>query len=403
MTYKHVKFQDSETMRSLVKIAHQKGMIAPESSVEKALKSASAKPALDLSVTDSVQENLLKLCAGLRAAGLTTYANKIEGHIATIKFAETAALYDVSGETGEDLMDEAHPEGAVEVADADDGHGVVDTKPSAHQKLLDIVTKAQVINSLKLALAEGLPPAGPPTATPEDMARANILQAATELKNVITNILNKEPDISEIIYFAETNHYTSWSTGASISLSSAESHLESFLETLDKAVASINKKTIASNIKPFSDLIASLVKLINKIDAIPRDHKNAYIARVQAVSGNVSHALEALTGSNNSLKATVPTADQMGSEPLTNLTTKIADLKNRMSELNLIITNQNEFTKEEKDKGLAWLSGLSAQVDEKKKSLDSLPPGDHAKVISLISGQIDQMVKSFEAFNKIWG
>lgn len=160
MTYKHINFQDSETMRSLVKVAHEKGMIKEDSDVLKALsKAVKSAKALDLAATTDVKENLLKLCAGLRTKGFAAYANKIEDRIAQLKIAETH-MYNVHDETGEDLLEFAHPEGSPEVAPAENDEGTLEDLIEQHKKVKEIaeksastkMTKAEAILAVKLVL-----------------------------------------------------------------------------------------------------------------------------------------------------------------------------------------------------------------------------------------------------------
>lgn len=160
MTYKHIKFQDSETMRSLVKVAYDKGLLKEESGIDKIVKKASKNPALDLSASENVQESLLKLCAGLRAKGFAAYASKIEDKIAQIKVAEVH-MYNVHDETGEELLEFAHPEGSPEVAPAENDEGTVEDLIEIHNKVKEVaeksasvskMSKAEVIKAVKVAL-----------------------------------------------------------------------------------------------------------------------------------------------------------------------------------------------------------------------------------------------------------
>lgn len=158
MTF-NFKSQDGETLRNLVKNAHDKGIFKEESRISKIMKAAAtAKPAVDLTPSDNVQENLLKLCSGLRERGFAAYAAKVEDRIAQLKVADVH-MYDVHGETGEDLLEFAHPEGSVEVAEAEGDNGVVEDKLDEQKKLIEIVQKsaastkkAEVIEQVKLAL-----------------------------------------------------------------------------------------------------------------------------------------------------------------------------------------------------------------------------------------------------------
>jgi len=156
MTSKN-KFEHSETMSNLVKDAFQKGIFKEASHITKVMKSAAeAKPEVNLEPSDNVQENLFKLCAGLRSKGFAAYAEKVEDRIVQLKQAEVH-LYNVHDETGEDLLEFAHPEGSPEVAESQGGHGVVEDLIAEHKKSVEVATKSaaiknDVINQVKLAL-----------------------------------------------------------------------------------------------------------------------------------------------------------------------------------------------------------------------------------------------------------
>jgi len=105
MTFKHSKFEESAVMRSLEKLAVQKGLVKPE----EIKKTANKKT--DLNPTEDFTTNILKLCKGLREAGLDNLAEDLEKNYLLHKKAEKE-LYDVCGETGEDLVRQFHPEGS---------------------------------------------------------------------------------------------------------------------------------------------------------------------------------------------------------------------------------------------------------------------------------------------------
>lgn len=98
---------------------------------------------VEASAPSSLTEKLLVLSSKLRTAGYELQAEELEGKIALYKKAETDAnlLYRAHSETGDDLLESAHPDGDVEIAPAQDQHGHVETPISEHKKIIDIVTK----------------------------------------------------------------------------------------------------------------------------------------------------------------------------------------------------------------------------------------------------------------------
>src|ERR1700677_2692113 len=106
MTYKHTDFNSSPIMRSLQKVAQEKGMIKPEQPFNK----MAAIKKIDLTPTTSLMDNVLKLCAGLRERGFDKQANELEINLVNYKMAQT--LYETSPEKGEDVIHAAHPKGS---------------------------------------------------------------------------------------------------------------------------------------------------------------------------------------------------------------------------------------------------------------------------------------------------
>src|ERR1700690_1689984 len=157
MTFKHVKFGDSTTMRSLEKIAKEKGWVQFES-IEK---TADIKKSRDYSITDNLTENVIKLCMGLRNSGFNKYADELESKFMAYKKAAAATMYDTTGEEGEDLVDAAHPEGSHKLEGVD-GDSVIETIVDQHMKDVTMVNKkpsgklsiAEIIGQVKLVLGQ---------------------------------------------------------------------------------------------------------------------------------------------------------------------------------------------------------------------------------------------------------
>ncbi len=134
MTFKHINFDDSPVMRSLLKTAYNKGLIKEDETpiVKNAINHN------DLSPSENFSENIIKLCLGLRQKGFDKYADQLEEKFLQFKKAES--LYD-NGEDSEDIVYDAHEEGDVEVAPAEDDHGVVETTIEQHKQIVELVEK----------------------------------------------------------------------------------------------------------------------------------------------------------------------------------------------------------------------------------------------------------------------
>jgi hypothetical protein len=133
MTFKHNNFEDSATMRSLTKLAREKGLIKDEPVVK------TAAPKVDLTPSDSLTENLLKLCAGLRAAGFDKHAEEVETKF--VQYKQATSMYGVGTEKGEDLVHAAHPKGSHKMEDIDSKEATFEDILDKHTQILDAVNK----------------------------------------------------------------------------------------------------------------------------------------------------------------------------------------------------------------------------------------------------------------------
>jgi hypothetical protein len=143
MVYKHLKFDESATMRSFERLAQAKGLIKNE-----IVKKAEVK--LDLTPTNNLMENIIKLCEGLNAFGLNKYANELEQAFILYKKAET--------ECDKDIIDQAHPKGSHQLEGFNSELSIIETIIDQHLKILKMInkvpsgklnTKANIINAVK--------------------------------------------------------------------------------------------------------------------------------------------------------------------------------------------------------------------------------------------------------------
>jgi hypothetical protein len=142
-------------MRSLERVAKEKGMIKndpikKEASVE-----------IDLSPTSNLTLNVLNLCAGLRKAGFDKHANDVEINFMNYKAANT--LYETSKETGEDLVEFAHPEGSHKLENVDSDEATIEhiiDQQLKDMKMVDraptgkLATAGDILKAVKVVLGQ---------------------------------------------------------------------------------------------------------------------------------------------------------------------------------------------------------------------------------------------------------
>lgn len=197
MTFKHAKFEDSVIMRSLEKVAREKGLIK-DAPIQK-----TAAVQIDLKPSDSLMQNILTLCAGLRAQGFDKHANELEVNFLAYKQASNA-LYDTDPKAGEKQIRDAHPKGSHKLEGVEGGDlAVVETVIDEHIKLLDIVNKkptgklassSDVLSAVKKVLGQAVAPPAP--VAPEALGDPDALvELAIGKLNSSINAIASQSDI----------------------------------------------------------------------------------------------------------------------------------------------------------------------------------------------------------------
>lgn len=243
MTYKPTKFDESAVMRSLEKIAIQKGLATPDQIQKKA---ETKKP---VAPTDSFSENLLILCEKLRERGFSKYATELEVKFLTFKKAETN-LYDITKETGEDLVDSAHPEGGKKLDSTWNDLGEIETITEQHSKILDVINKMpkgklankNAINAIKIVMSQHMAGGSTEEEQRNDLAR-KYLADANKILDTITEVVNREGGL--------------WNAGISSTILFTRGKWFNTKVTEAKSLLTKNEPTI--------DDVTALTKLINNV------------------------------------------------------------------------------------------------------------------------------------------
>ena len=124
-------------MDAFDRLAYQKGWVSEPTPLTK---QASTPKKADLVPGEFLLENVLKLCSGLRGAGLESAAQEIEQNFLLMKTAEVH-LYHVHDEEGEDIIDFAHPDGGKKLDKSWDELGEVETIVERQKKIRQVVEK----------------------------------------------------------------------------------------------------------------------------------------------------------------------------------------------------------------------------------------------------------------------
>jgi hypothetical protein len=300
-TFRHIKLADSEVMRSLEIVAHKKGWI-PEEQPKPMVKQASATT---VEATDNLDENILKLASELRANNFDQYANALEERLVNYKMAKVN-LYKAFKETGEDFLEEAHPEGDPNLTDAPEG--MVEGLITRHKKIIDMINKkptgkvasvSDVINQVKIALEPAPVGGAREISFPKDWFPKNI-ETAGPLEPVVpqatggilSGLLAKLTGTAAGAVFAiatsaiiggiegysyfENKFYAEELNDAVNNLFSELSDIEKYSDEYNEITSSIDK--LKTNIKDYNSLASQLssfkenpsVDGIKKLDALEK-------------------------------------------------------------------------------------------------------------------------------------
>ena len=195
MTYKNTKFNESPVMRSFEKLAVKKGLVKPEE-----IKKTASKKSLDLTPGPNFEENILKLCAGLRDAGFTKQAVEVETKFFNLKKA--VHLYDTHGETGDDVIQAAHPDGSHQMKDID-GDAMVETILDKHKAIQNMLAKEP---NGKLATARNLAKVIKTAGKTSNSAAVNAIKIlfAQEVKSdLATDLKDAANSVKQVVTIAE--------------------------------------------------------------------------------------------------------------------------------------------------------------------------------------------------------
>lgn len=211
MTLKHISFHESEVMRSLERIAVKQGHFDP--TPEEMLASAVYKinAAKKVQPTDNVMADLLTLASVLKERGYESQASELESKLGLYKTAETH-LYRVHDEDGEDVLNFAHPESAVQMDERGSPFGKV-FSPTEKARIIREVVKKEP--SGKLAVAAAMLKKNAQEATNIDALEA----AKTKVLSVVApNSSAYDFSVDSILKSQDQNYLTAYATYAGVSL-----------------------------------------------------------------------------------------------------------------------------------------------------------------------------------------
>lgn len=400
MSLKHTQFQDSPTMRSYIKVAREKGWIQ-----EEPLKKEASAP--DYQSTDNLMENIMKLCRGLRSTGFDKYAEELESKFIQYKRAESA--YDVSGETGEDLIDAAHPDGSHKLEGVESDESVIETIIDQHAKIVEKIektphgklsTSSEVIDAVRVLLAQE---------SSESQLEKNIdthMKIAADTFNYVDELIGREGELSylggilglvpgmgmgkKIPYkiFAQIMKKDLATRPVSLSLiKNIENQLAQLQETIEPTFVGGG---VATNVWP--DVQRGFKKI--------NDHLQAAKLPVQKLLGVSADKYLSDPATQTKSETLAPQSAQ----PSNNLMKQFNDNITILQSWKQIISHKmpNEMDADEKAAGADWIDKKIHQISTLRLGFGTLSPEDQASRANIYSSQLKKATEQFPEFKAKW-
>lgn len=348
-------------MRALEKVAQEKGLVKPDP----IQKTASASK-IDLTPSDNLMENVLKLCNGLRRQGFEKEASEVETNYLSYKQAQT--LYDVSQEKGEDQIQAAHPEGSHKMENIEGDMAVFETVVSRHLKVLDVVKKtpagklteaSAIIDAVKTVLGQTSP------VSLDKFVKDYAAKAYTALVS-ICNVASDEITLfSAHLWIKEFGELLIDPNRAS--LLNAQTSVDHLEETVKPGgYIGVSDKTWSRFAPQFADIRKWIAWAISGLDEgkVPA---GAYVVSQQDKTPSTMSGVKPV--------ATVPAP-----------ASKQQAATKKTDDLYTSITNSTKLSEEEKKSYIAWLSKPRAVLD-----------GSDPKAIEEAAQAIDEADKTWRA------
>ncbi len=391
MTYKNTKFEDSPVMRSLEKLAQKKGLIKNDP-----FKKEASAPAPSYVPTENLNQNILKLCSGLRSQGFGRYASELESKFLALKAAEN-------------ILEEAHPEGSVTLKDME-GDATVEDCADQKKMIEDIIKKTpkgkfggDIVNLCKIVLAEVGDDDGE-ASQEETEANTYFTSILIETQTLITNIVraNDLSDYANLGNWIGDNDtaMSGWSR-----LKSVKSHFEGIRDNMNEvAKMPVSVEAVAELKKNLN----SLNILVTKAEKIKPATKVSYFASIKKIGGKADKILAILRGETKRPLAadekgpvTIPEVTVTGDAVSTKIGKMVTDIEGYKS----LVAADMQLTKVEKQNGLNWLVGHLAKVQQQKANYEKYQEttkgqGDSApfsKNLATLEGQLQEFYKNWLA------
>lgn len=402
MTFKHSKFEDSVVMRNLVRIAKKKGMIKDP------IQKVASK--LDLTPTEDLFENVLKLASGLRANGFEVQANELESNLMLYKRAK------VEG----DIIEEAHPKGGLEFKDVL-GHPKFHTLIEQQMKMVDVAFKEP---NGKLAKAEDII-----KAVKKIFAKKDLTPDEAKARSIAINFgalidtVNRQNNLSvtlDVVNMAREG----WN------FTNIDEILIGYKQNIWKLIGSDQADVSVPNLKQAGDVLKQTLNIIAKIPSndttkLTEAEKQELYNNIYGYIAQINEVIESFKGNGarrevpkttsapiaQTDKEVVMSPDQINIE-FKNINIKINKYKNILSawknQIKNDIDNKDQTTgalNQDAVVAISWIDKKFKLLDDlfaDFNNKDTLRDNKTQEAIMGTNSNIDKIIKDFGAFKSQW-
>lgn len=391
MTFKHLKFAESSTMQAFEKLAKSKGLVKPEEAPKK-----SAAKVLDLNPSENLLDNILKLASGLRSQGFHKHADDLESKF--LQFKQADSLYETSKETGDDLVDQAHPKGSHKIEGVE-GDAVVETISDAKRKIEEIVNKKptgklaskklatnfDILNAVKLVVAQDI----------EDDARQLFISTINEGVTLVNQILRNE-DLSDWTW---RDNILEEGATTGIALKSTKGHFEVLIENLN-AIA--KKGPSMETVKELKANLTTLMNLAQRASNISATMKSTYSGKARDIYSRADKILAVLRGEKPAAPAQVHTIPEVTvtGNPISG---KIEEYLGKLVAYEGVVNSSRGFSPTERKQALDWIKSQKADFQKIQGAMNSIQDENAKKAVAArFEREVNELVKEVDDFYASW-
>lgn len=379
------KKNNSSVLRSFAKIAADKNLVSFDD--DKLTKKASAKE--DLYAGENLIENILKLANALRNRGNVVQSEELE-RLALQYKAASNQLYQVFKETGEDLVDLAHPEGSAKLEGVA-GDAVVETIVDQKKKIEEIVKKSP---TGKLAMVRGEIAKNAETSAEEITKLYNT--SYNNISNLIDNILSKEFHLDERLFYWGKQDGGIFGTGyfgkyiaSGNPYATFKDHLKSMKENLSELRNQIPSGENFGALEYFLSAISSLLGKSEKVN------KEKYQSSIFSIQSSLMMAKRMIQGEIEP-KSIIKQDDDFEAARVEEYE-KLKKYYKSMEEDWIPIINLGVgFKKEEKQYAIDWINQVKNDPEDVGSFLKKIT--SPTQVSSRTLSMIKEFNKNFETF-----